>query len=110
MIISFFLIGKYFFSCKKKCIECTYKVTVFVSVFSKDLSVINVVDFLMVTAAGPLGGGRIEVPSRLLRHFNIIAIETFTDDTLRAIFSVIMDWHFSKGFEARLKKFSRVSV
>jgi len=37
---------------------------------------------------------------RFTRHLNIISIDSFDDETLTKIFSSIVDWHFSKGFEA----------
>lgn len=44
------------------------------------------------------------VSSRFLRHFNVIAIDEFTNDTLKSIFSKIILWHldargFSKEFD-----------
>jgi dynein heavy chain len=41
------------------------------------------------------------------RHFNVIAIESFDEETMKSIFSPIIDWHF-KGFETSLRRFSRV--
>jgi dynein heavy chain len=48
---------------------------------------------------GPPGGGRNEVTERFLRHMQIIAIDSFDDNTLTKIFTTILDWHFSKGYE-----------
>ena len=62
----------------------------------------------ILAAMGPPGGGRNHVTHRLLRHFNIIGIESFDEDALRNIFAPIMDWHFNKGFETSLKRYSRV--
>lgn len=69
----------------------------------------SIVDQLLVAAMGPPGGGRNDISSRFLRHFNVVAIEAFTSETMRNIFSVIMDWHFNKDFETQLKRYSRVS-
>jgi dynein heavy chain len=68
----------------------------------------SIVDLLLVAAMGPPGGGRNDISSRFLRHFNVIVIESFTNDTMRNIFSVIMDWHFNKDFETQLRRYSRV--
>ncbi|XP_028407226.1 dynein heavy chain 3, axonemal-like [Dendronephthya gigantea] len=75
-----------------------------------DTSTMNIMDLLLVSAMGPPGGGRNDISSRLLRHFNVIAIESFTNDTMRNIFSVIMDWHFNKDFETQLKRYSRIII
>ena len=63
----------------------------------------------MVAAMGPPGGGRNAVTHRFLRHFNVIGIDSFSEDTMKNIFGPILDWQFSKGFDNNLRKFSRVN-
>jgi len=44
---------------------------------------------------GPPGDGRNSVSARYVRHFNVIYIEPYSEDSLEAIFSTIMDWMFA---------------
>ena len=50
----------------------------------------------MLCAMAPPGGGRNEITERFLRHFNIIGIHVFDDDTKRTIFQSMLDWHFNR--------------
>ena len=52
-----------------------------------------IADTILITAMGPPGGGRNEVSSRLLRHFNILTFSSFDNATLSRIFSSLMTWH-----------------
>ena len=75
----------------------------------KDTSIVHLEGILMMAAMGPPGGGRNPITARFLRHFNVIGIDSFDEETLQRIFVPAVDWHF-ESFEASLKRYSRVSV
>lgn len=45
-------------------------------------------------AMGPPGNGRNSISSRYIRHFNVLYIEPYKEESLKYIFSTIMDWLF----------------
>ena len=59
-----------------------------------DTSPIGLQDLLFLGAMGPPGGSRQIVTQRFLRHFNLISMLPFHDDTMTKIFSTIMDGYF----------------
>ena len=61
----------------------------------KDKSWKNIVDTSLIAAMGPPGGGRSNITPRLLRHFNLFCFAEFDDNTLKRIFSTIVQWHFN---------------
>ncbi|KAM6054400.1 LOW QUALITY PROTEIN: dynein axonemal heavy chain 3 [Chlamydotis macqueenii] len=63
----------------------------------KDTPKINIIDVLLVSAMGPPGLGRNDLTGRDASHLNIVL--SIDDDLLTKIFTVVADWHFSKGFE-----------
>lgn len=66
---------------------------------------------MFVGAMGVPGGGANMVTKRLLRHMQIICLDSFEDNTLNKIFCSIMDWHFAKGYlepVARLTKVTKI--
>lgn len=48
-----------------------------------------------IGAMGPPGDGRSSISSRYIRHFNVMYIEPYSHDSLKFIFSTIMDWLFA---------------
>ena len=74
------------------------------------LAVILYIFQLLVAAMGPPGAGSNEISGRLTRHMFILSVDTFEDRTLDNIFGSIMDWHFSKGFNADIARLSKVST
>ena len=44
---------------------------------------------------GPPGDGRNSISSRYIRHFNVLYVEPYSEDSLKNIFSIIMDWVFA---------------
>ena len=63
----------------------------------KDKVFKDIIDINFIAAMGPPGGGKNPVTPRYLRHFNIIAINSFEEPVLLRIFSKLMDWHIKKG-------------
>lgn len=59
-----------------------------VAVCRSDNSWRSIVDVLFCAAMGPPGGGRNNVTPRYLRHFNLIAISDFDDETYSHIYTV----------------------
>ncbi|XP_041110137.1 dynein heavy chain 3, axonemal-like isoform X2 [Polyodon spathula] len=76
----------------------------------KDSSMLHIQDTSIVVAMAPPSGGRQAVTPRFLRHFNVISIDAFSEDTMKSIFQPVMDWHFNRGFENSLKRYSRILV
>lgn len=76
----------------------------------KDTSRIELIDMLLVACMGPPGGGRNHITGRLTRHLNIVATDSFSDETMSKIFTSIVDWHFSHGFEAQFLRAGKMVV
>lgn len=78
---------------------------------SKENHMMEIENTIIVTALAPPGGGRNHVTSRLIRHFNVLSIESFDDDLMKSIFLPIINWHFTKsGFGSEYGKFCNVII
>ncbi|KAL3319619.1 hypothetical protein Ciccas_001702 [Cichlidogyrus casuarinus] len=57
----------------------------------KDTTKIHLEDLYMITAMGPPGGGRNDVTPRFMRHFHLVSMTTFNDQTMVKIFSTLVN-------------------
>lgn len=75
----------------------------------KEKSWKSICDTCIIGALGP-SGGRSSVTPRFLRHFNLLCFNEFDENTMRKIFSVIVESHFNKGFSADVSMLSNTIV
>lgn len=54
----------------------------------------KLVSVRFVTAMGPPGNGRNSISNRYTRHFNVLYVEPYNDESLKSIFQTIMTWLF----------------
>jgi dynein heavy chain len=54
----------------------------------------KIVNVRFAGAMGPPGDGRNSISSRYIRHFNVLYVEPFSEESLKYIFSTVMDWLF----------------
>lgn len=65
---------------------------------------------MFVGAMGKPGGGANMITSRFLRHMQIIGLDAFDDATMSKIFVSICDWHFSKNYDEKISRLSKVNI
>ena len=53
----------------------------------------ELIDTHLIAAMGPPGGSNNHITPRMMRHFNLICVDSFNKDDLFHIFSTIVDWH-----------------
>ena len=63
----------------------------------KDTSKLTLIDLQLLAAMGPPGGGRNPITARFLRHFNVVSINEFNDETMTRIFSAIVNFYLKVG-------------
>ncbi len=57
----------------------------------------QLVSLVLVAAMGPPGGGRTFISPRLLRHFSLVSLTSFEDETMTRIFTTILHYYFQAG-------------
>ena len=77
----------------------------------KDNEIIEIENTLILSAMRPTGLGCNNITPRFMRHFNIISIESFTDDEMRTIFKPIIENHFLRcAFPQEYFKYTEVLI
>ena len=77
----------------------------------KELTFRHVVDVQFVAAMGPPGGGRNAVTNRYLRHFSVVSLTAFDQETNQLIFTTLVDWWFKKfSYDQSVSKFGKPIV
>jgi dynein heavy chain len=68
----------------------------------REFRYINPVRF--VVAMLPPLGGRGEITNRYVRHFNVIYVEPYSNDSLTNIFSSVLEWFFLRNSSPAFSK------
>ncbi|RKP19583.1 hypothetical protein ROZALSC1DRAFT_28837, partial [Rozella allomycis CSF55] len=71
----------------------------------KEITKLELTDVLLLSALNPTGAYD-KVTLRFLRHFNMLSVNPFDDQTMQTIFERILQWHFvGNGFVESLQLF-----
>ena len=62
----------------------------------KELTFRSIIDVQFIAAMGPPGGGRNAITNRFARHFSVINVASFEQETLSLIFSNVVEWWLQK--------------
>eukprot|EP00741_Cyanophora_paradoxa_P002212 tig00000555_g2144.t1 len=77
----------------------------------KDTTFRKLEDIQFICAMGPPGGGRNNITSRFSRHFPLVSVTAFDDETLTRIFSTVVDWWFKlHGFAPEVHRLTGAVV
>ena len=74
---------------------------------------VKLVDLVFATAMGIPGGGRTLPSKRLLRHFSLVHIQSFSSETMFRIFSKILDWGYSSysdTWQKQVKTITKLTI
>lgn len=77
--------------------------------FGSAIESARVLDTLLLGAMTP-SPGRSALSPRFLRHLQLVALQTFDEETIHTIYAPLLDFHFNQGFENTLRRFSRVCI
>jgi dynein heavy chain len=69
-----------------------------------------VVDTTIIACAAPPSGGRADITKRLSRRFNMFCLPKSSQETLRVIFSSIMNGFLGTGFPEKVKILSDAAI
>jgi dynein heavy chain len=75
----------------------------------KDTSKVVLQDTQFIGAMGPPGGGRNPVSPRFLRHFIVISVTPFSDDTMTRIFGALITNYLKVRCLAAFPQLVRIS-
>ena len=68
-------------------------------IFKLNKEYTKIEDIIFLTAMGPPGGGRNDITSRIIRHFNIISYTDIEDSTITSIFMKIASFYLNRFSE-----------